>query len=374
MFESDSYTSGFVDAVDSNQTDAYGQLEEIYVSTSGYTRLFRCEKLGRAHILKTLKPVNRGSAFYEQALRKEFVIGYQLEHPHICRTQQWEVIPSLGNCIVLEYIDGISLETFMERGLLNKEVAYKLIDQLCSALTYLHSKQIIHRDLKPTNIMVTHNGQNCKLIDFSLSDSDDYTILKMPAGTRYYLAPESLEAGATPSPKWDIFSLGVLIGQFASKLKDKRLASISRKCTQRNPTLRYSSAAQISVALHVSSRLRPSVVGITSLIASLCVVLFWWWQSASAPMLPPQPVYGNQTLNLSNQRLLQSERIRLHRLSENIGDAEISRDSLLLMQHIRRNLATEFPFVEGRPSLSYQKTYARMVLQVDALYRSVRNH
>ena len=58
------------------------------------------------------------------------------------------------------------------------------------ALEYIHGKQTAHRDLKPSNIMITRNGQHVKLIDFGLSDTDDYAVYKQPAGTEGYISPE----------------------------------------------------------------------------------------------------------------------------------------------------------------------------------------
>lgn len=126
-------------------------MQEIYSSASGYNRLFRCERYGRIHVLKTLQTSYVGSRFHEQALHKEFAIGYQLEHPHICRTLGWEQVPGLGCCIVMEYIDGMTLKAFMQQGKLTPLLARKLIAELCGALKYMHSKQIVHRDLKPDN-------------------------------------------------------------------------------------------------------------------------------------------------------------------------------------------------------------------------------
>ena len=57
---------------------------------------------------------------------------------------------------------------------------------------YIHAKQIVHRDLKPSNIMITHNGNHVKLIDFGLSDNDDFALLKQPAGTPGYISPEQI--------------------------------------------------------------------------------------------------------------------------------------------------------------------------------------
>lgn len=246
-------SSGFIDADVQSGEQSFSNLTEVYVSVSGYARLFRCQRYNRLHILKALKPEYIGSDFYEQALRKEFDIGYQLEHPHICRALGWETLPELGHCIVLEYIDGITLKEVMQRGLLTPELARKFITELCSALHYLHGKQIVHRDLKPENILVTHNGHNVKLIDFGLSDCDDYDALKLPAGTRYYLAPEALKLGQPLDLRADIYSLGIIIGEMSESLKDKKLAAVSRRCTRRKPAERYASALEVSRSVQEKS-------------------------------------------------------------------------------------------------------------------------
>lgn len=135
----------------------------------------------------------------------------------------------------------------MQHGKLTLPLAIKIITELCSALQYIHSKQIVHRDLKPSNILITHNGNNIKLIDFSLSDCDDYDVLKLPAGTRYYLAPEIFQSGTSLDLRADIYSLGVIIGEMATLLKDKHLAAISRKCTRQKRDKRYASATEVKM-------------------------------------------------------------------------------------------------------------------------------
>ena len=56
-------------------------LECVYVSDAGHTQLFKGVRYGKFHILKALKEEYRGVSFYEQALQKEFAIGYGLDHP-----------------------------------------------------------------------------------------------------------------------------------------------------------------------------------------------------------------------------------------------------------------------------------------------------
>ena len=51
----------------------------------------------------------------------------------------------------------------MECKKLTADLAYKILDELCQALLYLHNRQITHRDLKPENILITYNGLNVKV-------------------------------------------------------------------------------------------------------------------------------------------------------------------------------------------------------------------
>lgn len=161
----------------------YKNLKEFYVSESGHARLFTATKYGKRFMLKCLKKDFLYIPVYQQALSKEFEIGLQLEHPNICHTIELEQVDGLGTTIVMEYVDGDNLQTLIDRQQITPSLAEKIVCQLMDALEYMHNKQIIHRDLKPSNIMVTHNGQNVKIIDFGLSDSDSFYVLKTPAGT-----------------------------------------------------------------------------------------------------------------------------------------------------------------------------------------------
>ena len=233
--------------------DIYSDLKEFYTPANGYSRLHLCRRYGKLHILKSLQPFYSSQEFYKQLLLKEFNIGYQLDHPNIRHTIGREKNDLLGNYIVLEYIDGIPLTTFIEQGKLTRALAYKFITETCNALQYIHNKQLIHKDLKPNNILITYNGNNVKLIDFGLADCDDYEILKIPAGTEKYLAPEQLDPNATLDCRTDIYSLGIIIEELATILKDRKLASIAQKCTCQNPNSRFNNTAEIVETLKSKS-------------------------------------------------------------------------------------------------------------------------
>lgn len=367
-------TSGFVDEGMFAAGEQFSNVREFYSSASGYSRLFRCERYGKVHVLKALQPFYVNSVLHEQALRKEFNIGYQLEHPHICHTLGWEQVSGLGNCILMEYIDGVTLKELMEQGRLTDSLAYKIIGELCEALSYLHQKQIIHRDLKPANILVTHNGNNVKLIDFGLSDCDDYDILKMPAGTRYYLAPEVLQTdGVSIDLRADIYSLGVVIGEMASLLKDKKLAAISRKCTQRKREKRYPSAAEVVMALKKKQHPVYGYAAIVAVVVAMSGAVGGTLLSGDEKAEPmPLPVYGNVSESGTCRRILADERIRLNEENrKEQPDREITAeaDSLRLMLRLREALDADYPLPVQRRSEAYRKQWERLKQEAETVLK-----
>lgn len=219
------------------------ECEFLYSSDGGYSELYRYNKDGKFRVLKALKPKYRGDFLYERLLRKEYEIGYELDHINICKIFSWLYTEELGNCIEMEYIDGVTLQEEIEGGTLDKGDVRKIILEICDALTYIHHKQIIHRDLKPQNIIITHNGKNVKLIDFGLSDTDWHSILKGKGGTIEYAAPELIEEGEVDC-RCDIWSLGVIINHLG-----ERYRKIARKCMNKEKQKRFSSAEEVKKSI-----------------------------------------------------------------------------------------------------------------------------
>lgn len=361
----DNITSGFVEEdISLNDIGNISNIVEFYSSNSGVSRLLQGKRYGKLCVIKALKKSYSGDTFSEQLLRKEFAIGYQLSHPHICRTEGWEHFPNLGNCILMEYIDGISLHECIEQKRLTKQLAYKWINELCQALDYLHSKQIIHRDLKPENILVTHNGNNIKLIDFGLSDQDDFDVLKAPAGTRYYLAPEMLSEGGKVDLRADIYSLGVIIGEMATTLDDKKLAAISRKCTKALPENRYSSALQIIDALNNRSYPMTSWVWIAAIVLIVLSGYFYFstYKNTNSFQLP---IYTNIFINERCMDLLRMKRIQLEQ--QNVSSVE---DSLQLISDLKKCMEEVYPLPKQQQTESYKRQWEYLLQEVENIYSS----
>lgn len=224
----------------SRQDACFTNIADCYVSNTGFARLFTAQRYGKRYVLKCLKPDFMFTPVYRQALMKEFEIGLQLDHPNICRTISMEQVGDLGECIVMEYVDGETLESAVTSGKLTEDMVVKIACQLLDAMEYMHAKRIVHRDIKPSNIMLTHRGGDVKLIDFGLSDSETFCVLKIPAGTRGYMAPEQLQPDAESDPCADIFSFGKVLEYMAGTVHSKRLARIGQKCSDADCTRRPS--------------------------------------------------------------------------------------------------------------------------------------
>ena len=239
------------------------------VASRGFNQLIKVKRQGRWSLLKGLKPEYRNQQVYLELLKKEYELMVQLDHPNIVRVSAKEVNDEFGPCIVMEYIDGVTLDKFLE-GKPSKQLRRKVVDQLIDALAYIHGKQIVHRDLKPSNILISRNGNNVKIIDFGLSDADDYAILKQAAGTLKYMAPEQQEQGARIDCRADQYAFGLLLRQ----LFPHRYRPIANKCTREDPEKRYPDMEAVRKAMERNDLIRRTVPFVaTLLLAILCVLL-----------------------------------------------------------------------------------------------------
>ena len=237
----------------------------LHSSVRGHSMIYRSEKFGQFIILKCLKPEYRGEPSYEALLRKEFEIGYSLNHPNICRTVDFVTHPEMGNCICMEWIDGCTLSERFFSTPPDENLFLEVADGICDAVAYLHSKQIIHRDIKPDNILITYSGDNVKLIDFGMADSDTWSILKTPGGTPAYMAPEVLKA-VDPDFRSDIYSVSKVLSELTSKHR-----SVLKRGLAVNPDERYQRISLLKKDLH-EKKSSPAVL-FTAIISAMAVLL-----------------------------------------------------------------------------------------------------
>ena len=261
-----------------------GSLERIYCSENGPSELFRIQREGKFRVLKALKETHRADPFYKGLLRKEFEIGWELDHPGICKTLDFREVEGLGPCIEMEWVDGCTLEAFYARGPVTAELERQIFCELCDAISYIHHKQVYHRDLKPENILITHKGSHVKLIDFGLSDSDTHATHKESAGTVVYAAPEVLR-GEPADARSDIFSLGRILFEVSD-----RYTALALRCMDRRPEKRPASAEEVKAAL-LRRRLpwlKWVILGL-ALTASVLAGGYFFQKNGQAPAEEPVP-------------------------------------------------------------------------------------
>ena len=248
--------------------DSVSEYVEL-TTQSRFNQFYKVKRFGRWFILKGLKPEYASEAIYVSLLKKEFELSAELSHPNIVVTILKEDNPRIGPAIMMEYIDGMTLNEFLATNP-TVEQRQKVVLQLLDAMQYIHSKQITHRDLKPSNILITHNGFNVKIIDFGLADADNYAIFKQPAGTVSYAAPEQMVSGSTIDCRTDIYSFGLILKEiFPNKYR-----SISHRCTQSAPSHRYANAVDIQHAIHRQTQLRKLILPIILSVLLLTALFF----------------------------------------------------------------------------------------------------
>ncbi len=231
-------------------TEAFGHLQPLPCGQHSVTQLHRAKRHGKWFVLKSLCPLYSDQPACQAMLRKEFEIGFALAHPGIAATIALEQVDTLGTCIVEEWVDGCTLREFTASPEFTAQAARSVAVEVCHALAYLHARQVVHRDIKPSNILVTAIGHHAKLIDFGVSDTPSHAVLKGPAGTRRYAAPELLR-GDQIDGRADLYALGVTLNEINQALPrpDARLARAARACTQADPDRRPAGATQVAEML-----------------------------------------------------------------------------------------------------------------------------
>src|SRR5262249_9548856 len=164
----------------------------------------------------------------ERLLRftREAKLLASLNHPNIAAIYGIEESDDT-QCLVLEFVEGETLQMRIARGGLSLGEALAIAKQIAEALEAAHEKGVVHRDLKPGNIMLTPSG-DVKVLDFGLAKafdtnssnpnlSDSPTLASMAGtsagvilGTAAYMSPEQA-SGRSVDRRSDIWSFGVVL-------------------------------------------------------------------------------------------------------------------------------------------------------------------
>ena len=211
--------------------------------TTTLNRLVKAQRYGQWWLLKCLRKEVEDQPLYQEMLRKEFEVMIQLQHPNIVRTYSMERVEPYGMCIVMEWVEGETLEDFLSKQG-DRQARIKIIKEIVDAIGYMHQKDVVHQDLKPENILVTSACSSVRLIDFGLADAGSFSVLKKAGGTRGYVSPEQRNGEALDTRN-DIYSFGVILkemnmGRAFDKIAERCMEPIDK---------RYQNVSELSKAL-----------------------------------------------------------------------------------------------------------------------------
>ncbi|MFP4491236.1 MAG: serine/threonine protein kinase [Spirochaetaceae bacterium] len=177
--------------------------------------------LERPVILKKL--TLRGNPDFVERFRREARLLMDFRHDNIVDVYD-HFKEGRTHYIVLEYIDGLSLEQLIRRErYLPNEMALYILYQACRALKYAHDRGVVHRDIKPANILLSKRGE-VKLADFGIATSSEdsesgLTREGMTLGSPAYMAPEQFENTKNVDLRADIYSIGVMLYEMVTGKK-----------------------------------------------------------------------------------------------------------------------------------------------------------
>lgn len=275
-----------------NQQDS---LKESLPVSGFMCEAYRVKIYGKLHFLKKLKPEHEDNILFREALRKEFEIGFRLEHPNIVRYVSFH-----DDEILMEYVDGEDLLAFLKNHPTYFEDAEhfdKFVGQLLSALQYLHDNQVLHLDLKPENIMLTRIGCDVKVVDLGCCYSD--TFVDSTGYTTQYAAPEQL-AGRKVDVRTDIYAVGKILELLPHH--PTIYNKVIKRCLDKNPQNRYQTIAELQKALSVRNYNKKKIVAAVSIVVAVSVVLLL------ALATPFQPLPNEAKETPRNQKLVDSEK------------------------------------------------------------------
>ena len=342
------------------------------------------QHLDRTVAVKVLRPDLMMSAERRQRFTREAKAASALNHPNIVTIYDVDRGQFDGHdrdFIVMEFIDGASLDHTLEAGRLDVDRAMHIAGSVADALAAAHSAGIVHRDLKPANIMITGRG-DVKLVDFGLaklveasSDAETKSVGLHTAegsvlGTAAYMSPEQA-IGNPVDQRSDIFSFGTVLYEMLSGARpfngdsqmSTRMAVLSQtpalirtiradvpaglaatveRCLDKRPEQRYASGEALAADLRRQREGRTKGIALSRrALAGLGAAVIVLIAGASW--------YGYQTSRLRWARFEALPAI------ERLGEQERFVEAFELLQRVR-------PLLEGQPE--FQRLWSTLTFSV----------
>jgi serine/threonine-protein kinase len=200
------------------------------LGTGGIGSVYLVERMAGGALqrsaLKVLSPHAAGPSFVERFRREQHILA-SLDHPNITRMMDAGITETGQPYLVMEYVDGVHLDTYCDGRKLGIAERLQLFLSVCDAVAYAHRNLIVHLDLKPSNILVTTSGV-VKLLDFGTSKliQPDSLLTTTVMATPAYASPEQLR-NEPVTTACDVYALGAILFELLSGRRPGQQASVA---------------------------------------------------------------------------------------------------------------------------------------------------
>ncbi len=196
----------------------YEVIEQI--GTGRFSVVYKARQLlmNRLVAIKSLKRDLLDEKEVVARFKKEARALSRLRHPNIVAVFDCFESQNGRPYLVMDYLDGMSLEDMLEKDkLINTEMAKPIFLQVCDALAHAHKQGVLHRDLKPGNMVLlaeTKGNELVQLVDFGLAQVEE-EVQKLTqdgecCGSPAYMSPEHC-TGEPVDGRSDLYSFGVVM-------------------------------------------------------------------------------------------------------------------------------------------------------------------
>ena len=276
-----------------------------------------------------------------QRFEREAQAAGRIGSRHICEVLDMGDLPDGSRYMVMEHLDGVTLQQHIRSmGRLKPLEVSPILQQLLDGLGAAHAAGIIHRDLKPANVfLVRQPGKPdfVKILDFGVSKfsvlSDEMSMTRTGAvlGTPYYMSPEQAKGSRGTDARSDLYAVGVILyecitGQvpFSAETFNEllfrivlespppaesfvpdlppELAAIIRKSMAREPADRFQTAEEFKQALadwsaKAEAEASPQFDGLATLDAQTVMRVSPFAQPGLRPAPPSTTASGSMVMD-----------------------------------------------------------------------------
>jgi len=269
----------------------YRIVEQLGAGGMGVVFRASDERLKRDVAIKVLPAGALESEAARERFRREALALSRLSHPHISTIHEFDSVAG-RDFLVMEFVRGVTLADRLREGPLPVSEAVRVARQVTEALEEAHEHGVVHRDLKPGNVMIADKGW-IKVLDFGLAklaaiEGDPSTTApasltesQAVVGTLLYMAPEQLLGGRIDA-RTDLHALGAVLYEMTTGARPflaettagvidailnrrvtpprqlrpeipERLEAVILRSLEKDPALRYQTAAEMRKELDASA-------------------------------------------------------------------------------------------------------------------------